>query len=255
MQDDPSFLPDYALPPPELLEDLDLGFNFDPPRSGESQSLTPFGSQQSSQASHIGGYGLVLPSSSPGRPAGIGLQGDNDMVDIDDLLNLEEPEFMFGDDGDIIEFTPRQSALEAPAAVAAIEKSLMLSDAVASARVREGHEEGQQDGIQVSFRGTFHPFQTALLLASHTRSLSVTRHLLHHAYAFPLTFILRMVSALPLCAIFGTIYLPYVTFLLRYSRSNLFPSVNIHIGSFGSLICSQGSCRRPNRHGPTSLQR
>ncbi|KAF2629688.1 hypothetical protein BU25DRAFT_489699 [Macroventuria anomochaeta] len=152
LQDDPSFLPEFALPPPELLANLNLGFNLDLPRSGESQSLTPFGSQQLSQSSHIAGYGLVLPSSSPNRPAGVGLegdndrQGDNDMFDIDNLMQLDEPDFIFGEDGDIIELTPGQPA---PATPAAAGGARMHSDAGASARVRQEHEEGQQGGDQV----------------------------------------------------------------------------------------------------------
>ncbi|KAF1929380.1 uncharacterized protein M421DRAFT_100483 [Didymella exigua CBS 183.55] len=145
LQDDPYFLPDFALPPAEFLADLGL----DLPRSGESQSLTPFGSQQSSQSPHVGGYGLVLPSSSPDRSVGVGLEGDNGghdndgFVDIDNLLNLEEPEFIFGEDGNIIEFTPAQHAPETPAAAVAAGGAPMQSDAGASARVRREHEEGQ----------------------------------------------------------------------------------------------------------------
>lgn len=164
LQDDPSFLPGFALPPPELLADFDLGFNNELPRSGESQSLTPFGSQQSSQSSHIGGYGLVLPSSSPDRPAGGGLEGDNggqDDIDLDHLLNLEEPDFVFGEDGDIIELTPVQRAPETPAAAPATGGAPMHSDAGASARVRQEHEEGQQGGAQVSLAAVSHPICTA----------------------------------------------------------------------------------------------
>ena len=160
LPDDPSFLPDFILPPQELLADLDLGLNLDLPRSGESQSLTPFGSQHSSHSSHVAGYGLVLPSSSPNRPAGVGLEGDNgtqggnDFVDVDNLLQLNEPDFMFGEDGDMIEFTPGQPALATPAVV---EGAPMPSDAGASARVGQVHEEGQQAGDQVSSAPISHP--------------------------------------------------------------------------------------------------
>ncbi|KAJ4381064.1 R8 protein [Didymella sp. IMI 355093] len=156
LQDDPSFLPEFALPPPELFAEIDLDFNLDISRSSESHSLTPFGSQQSPQSSYVGGYGLVLPSSSPDRLAGVGLEGDNveqgnnDMLDIDNLLNLEELDFVFGEDGDIIEFTPGQRAPETPAVAAATGGVQMLSDAGASVRVRQEHEEGQQAGAQVS---------------------------------------------------------------------------------------------------------
>jgi meiotic recombination protein REC8 len=193
LQDDPSFLPEFALPPPELLAELDLGFNLDLSRSGESQSLTPFGSQQSSQSSHVGGYGLVLPSSSPDRPAGVGLEGDNveqgnnDMLDIDNLLNLEEPDFVFGEDGDIIEFTPGQRAPETPAVAVATGGVQMLSDAGASARVRQEHQERQQGGAQVSFAAASHLFRTASLLARHSRVPLITHSVTHHAHTSSLT--------------------------------------------------------------------
>lgn len=85
LPEDPSFLPDFALPPPELLAHLDLGLDIT--RSGESQSLTPFGSQQSQSSSHAGALGgLVLPSSSPGAPGSFRLEGDNDIAGHGDLL-------------------------------------------------------------------------------------------------------------------------------------------------------------------------
>ncbi|KAF5846708.1 hypothetical protein GGP41_004772 [Bipolaris sorokiniana] len=77
LQDDPSFLPDFAPPPPELLADLDCNFNLDITYSGESQSLTPFGSQQYSSTSHVGSAGaLILPTSSPITSGGFRLEGD-----------------------------------------------------------------------------------------------------------------------------------------------------------------------------------
>lgn len=160
LQDDPSFLPEFTLPPPELLADLDLGFDLGPPRSGESQSLTPFGSQQSSRSSHVAGFGLVLPSSSPNRSAGIGIQGDDGLqggsgvLDAEDLLQLDEPDFTFGEDGDLIDFTTGQHA---PATPAAGEGVSMHSDAGASARVRREHEEGRHAGDQVSVAAISYP--------------------------------------------------------------------------------------------------
>ncbi|KAH6618684.1 hypothetical protein C7974DRAFT_436078 [Boeremia exigua] len=150
LQDDPSFFPEFALPPLELLSDLDFDFGLDIPRSGHSQSLTPFGSRQSSQSSHVAGYGLVLPSSTPDRPAaaelegGNGGQGGDDMFDIDNLLRLDEPDFTFGEDGDIIEFAPGQRAPAAPATPTAATAPSMHSYAGASAKVRQEHEEGLQ---------------------------------------------------------------------------------------------------------------
>ena len=156
-----------VLPPHELLADIDLGFNLDLPRSDESQSLTPFGSQQLSQSSHVAGYGLLLPSSPPNRPAGVGLeddnksQGGNAFVDVENLLQLDEPDFIFGEDGDMIEFTPGQPA---PATPAAVGGAPMHSDAGASARVRQEHGEGQQVGDQVSIVAISHQNYTTRLL-------------------------------------------------------------------------------------------
>lgn len=193
MQDDPSFLPGFALPPPDLLTDLDFVSIHDPSRSGESQSLTPFGSQQSSQSSNVGNYGLVLPSSSPERSAGINLGGDdgsqnhNDFLDIDKLLNLEEPEFIFGEDGDIIEFSPGPHAPKTPVAATATGGTPMLSDAGASARVRQEHEEGQLGGMLVSSAAISHPTRTSSLLARPTPMLPPTHHIALHARTLSLT--------------------------------------------------------------------
>ncbi|KAG9205311.1 hypothetical protein G6514_008890 [Epicoccum nigrum] len=156
LQDDPSFLPEFALPPPELFSGIDLSFTLDVLRWGESQSLTPFDSRQSSQSSHVGGYGLVLPSSSPDRPAGGALegddvgQGDQDMQDIDNILQLDDPDFAFGEDGDIIELSPGSRAPVAPATPVAAGRKTMHSDASASSQVRREHAEGQQRGDQVT---------------------------------------------------------------------------------------------------------
>ncbi|KAJ4994305.1 hypothetical protein SVAN01_00134 [Stagonosporopsis vannaccii] len=149
LQDDLSFLPEFALPPPELLVDLGLGVDLDSPRSGQYQSLTPFGSRQSSQSSHANGFGLVLPSSTPDRLPAVGLEGDyggqgDDLLNIENLLQLEEPDFTFGEDGDIIELTPRQHARGAFATPTAVGISSMHSDTAVSARVRQEHKEGRQ---------------------------------------------------------------------------------------------------------------
>lgn len=108
------------------------------------------------------------------------------MLDIDNLLQLDEPDFTFGEDGDIIELTPGQHA---PATPAAAGGAPMYSDAGASARVRQEHEEGQQGGAQVStaakstlttpnlyspvihlFFSSFHP---SLTMPIHATSLEV----------------------------------------------------------------------------------
>jgi hypothetical protein len=155
LQDDPSFLPEFALPPPELLADLDLALDLNVSRSGESQSLTPFGLQQSQSSSQTGALGgLVLPTSSPGEPGSFRLQGDNDAADptgflgADDGFDLGEPEFAFDENGELIEVPQAQRGAGTPAARS---MATMHSDAGASAKVRQEHEEGRIGGAQVSF--------------------------------------------------------------------------------------------------------
>jgi hypothetical protein len=164
-EDDPSFLPELALPPPELLAELDHNFNLDIARSGDSQTLTPFGSQQTRSSSHadpIGG--LVLPTSSPVMAAEFRLEGDDGvgsvggrstMLGAGETLELEDPDFMIGDSGEIIPFTPRRKVPRTPARTAG---ATMSGDAGASTRVRKEHEEGQQAGSQVSFAAFSHVF-------------------------------------------------------------------------------------------------
>lgn len=148
--------------------------------SGDSQSLTPFGSQQSSQSSHVGGYGLVLPSSTPDRPALQGDQDNNEMLDIDNLLQLDDPDFAFGEDGDIIEFTPGSRVQVAPATPANVRRATMHSDADASVRVRQAHEEGRQRGEQVSFATLSH-LTRIMLSRPRLQPVYSTRYpVLHH---------------------------------------------------------------------------
>jgi meiotic recombination protein REC8 len=155
LQDDPSFLPEFALPPPEVLADLDFGLDLSISRSGDSQSLTPFGSQYSQSSSHTGALGgLVLPTSSP-DPLGGGfeLQGDNDEAEhssflgATDGLDLGEPDFIFDENGEYLEVPVAQNVAGTPAARSA---AAMHSDAGASAKVRKEHEEGRMGGAQVS---------------------------------------------------------------------------------------------------------
>lgn len=155
-------MPEFALPPPDLLADLGLDINFNIARSGESQSLTPFGSQSSSQASALGG--LVLPDdSSPQQAHDIGLQGDDGQAASSGFLgtgNENDPGFTFDDDGNFIDGPSPKVPAGIPAGGAG-----MLSDAGASARVRREHEEGRMGGPQVSFTTAFpavcHPPLTA----------------------------------------------------------------------------------------------
>ncbi|KNG44952.1 ubiquitin c-terminal hydrolase [Stemphylium lycopersici] len=153
LQDDPSFLPGFALPPPELLADLDFNFDLDVAHSGDSQSLTPFGSQQSQSSFHVGAIGgLILPTSSPVAPGEFRLEGHNGpgsvgrpsgMLGAGETIEIEDVDFMFGDDGEIIELSPRPATLKTPATPAG---APMSGDAGASMRVRAEHEEGRRAG-------------------------------------------------------------------------------------------------------------
>jgi meiotic recombination protein REC8 len=151
LQDDPSFLPEFALPPPELLANLNLGPAIKPLRNGDSQSLTPFGSQQdpSTPEGRVGG--LILPASSSVAAGDFvvhgsaGLRGPSDMFGGDEL---DDPGFGFDDEGNLIDYEP---ANVNPATPAAPGGSAVPSDDGASARVRQEHEEGLQAAAQVSF--------------------------------------------------------------------------------------------------------
>lgn len=172
LEDDPSFLPELALPPPDFLAELDYNFNLDIARSGDSQTLTPFSSQQARSSSHadvIGG--LILPTSSPVMVAEFRLEGDDGVGSVGgpsvmgagDIIQLEEPDFMIADDGEIIQLPPRRKMPSTPARTAGAK---MSSDAGASARVRKEHEEGQQAGDQVSFAAFSTCFCTAISVLS-----------------------------------------------------------------------------------------
>ena len=164
LADDPTFLPDLALPAPDLFGELDSTFGLDIARTDDSQTLTPFGSQHSS-SSHVGEIGgLILPSSSPDMPGEFRVKGDNefgsvggrgDTLGAGDMLEMLEPDFMFGDDGDIIEL-PAGNALARTPRVSG--GARMPTDAGASARVRREHEEGLNAGAQVSFAVLSHIF-------------------------------------------------------------------------------------------------
>jgi hypothetical protein len=139
--------------------------------TGDSQSLTPFGSQPS-LSSHGGPIGgLVLPTSSPDAPGGFRLEGDNEpgsvggpsaLFGAGEMTDLLEPDFAFGDDGEIIDVPPRNALFRTPGVPGG---TAMPSDAGASARVRREHEEGQRAGAQVSFTALSHCF-SVLDLAS-----------------------------------------------------------------------------------------
>lgn len=138
-----------------MLAAVNLGLNFDVTHSGESQSLTPFGSQHSQSSTHgsiLGG--LVLPSSSPAPTGRFNRKVNDDQLAFAALLDthtsfqISDPEFTFDDDGALIEGPSVQTAVKTPMALV---KAPMLSDSDISAKVRQDYEEGQMGGAQVSF--------------------------------------------------------------------------------------------------------
>ncbi|CAN9439611.1 unnamed protein product [Alternaria alternata] len=153
-EDDPSFLPELALPPPDLLSELDHNFNLDITRSRDSQSLTPFGSQRSLSSSHASAIGgLILPTSSPIVAGEFRLEGDDGMssggvpsiMDSRNTIEIEDPDFMFADDGEIIQFSPRRSVDRTTARTPG---ATMSSDARTSAWAPKEHMKGHRAGNQ-----------------------------------------------------------------------------------------------------------
>ncbi|KAF2741177.1 hypothetical protein EJ04DRAFT_530763 [Polyplosphaeria fusca] len=151
LPDDPAFLPEFIMPPPDLLAQLNLPLPLQTPRSGESQSLTPFNSQRhASTPNQVGG--LVLPSSSSHVLGGFDFPGDDSSIAIGDIENaegermmLDEAVFEFDEDGAFVERHPGQQAPTTPLGHGRVP---MSSDAEASTRVRVEHEEGQQGNLQ-----------------------------------------------------------------------------------------------------------
>jgi len=86
---------------------------------------------------------------------GVGSVGGPSVMGAGDTIQLEDPDFMIADDGEIIQLPPRQNMPSTPARTAGAK---MSSDAGASARVRREHNDGQQVGDQVSFAAFSHVF-------------------------------------------------------------------------------------------------
>ena len=97
-------------------------------------------------------------------PGTFRLEGDNGLGSVDrpsgmlgagDMVELEDPDFAFGDDGELIDVPRGNAAVGTPARPAG---AAMSGDAAASARVRREHEEGRQAGGQVSSTALSHVF-------------------------------------------------------------------------------------------------
>lgn len=156
LQDDPSFLPEFAVLPPDFLAEMSL----EPLDSGDSQLLTPFSSQRDLSMPEAPIEGLVLPPSSSPDHGEFRIQGDHgpDSVGAPSRMfaaegadeRMPEPGFTFDVDGNVVEWT---EANIISGTTAAPEGVMMPSDASASARVRREHEEGLRVGVQVRFDG------------------------------------------------------------------------------------------------------
>jgi len=209
LQDDPSFLPDFALPPPKLLANLNLAIPLVTPQSGESQSLTPFGSQVVPRTPTGSIGGIVLPSSS--RDLGdFRLAGDNGPSSVgntglfvgENLLEpLAEPDFGFDADGNFFDYTANPVTPKVSRGV------MVQSNAGASARVRQEHEEGQMGGAEVSLTADIHcnlrlcfPLCLLFFLLSHhfiCRHPSAQSHFVSGSVATAFHFQSRTLSDLP----------------------------------------------------------
>jgi hypothetical protein len=75
------------------------------------------------------------------------------MLGAGDTVEIEDPGFTFGDDGEIIQFSPRRELARTPAKIAG---ATMSADVGANVRAQKEHEERRQVANQVSFAAFFH---------------------------------------------------------------------------------------------------
>jgi meiotic recombination protein REC8 len=100
----------------------------------------------------------VLPTSSPDVPGGFTFGSDNQLarasglLGADDGTQLNEPEFTFNEDGELVEIPSARTVAGTPSAHG---RSAMKSDADASAKVRRDHEERRMDGAHVSITAIY----------------------------------------------------------------------------------------------------
>lgn len=160
LEDDPSFLPDFALAPLDLddVSELDL------PGPARSSSLLSLRRSRSPRPitleEHEGGpvLGIQVPSSdaSPGGLAGFVVPGDDGpgtrvhggtAIYMDDEGFEPGVDFGFDADGNLVEHALTDHVQRTPATVA---RPGLPSSSAASARVRQEHEDAQQLGGDVS---------------------------------------------------------------------------------------------------------
>lgn len=176
LQDDPSYLPEFNLPPPELLAELNLGLPMEPVKhSGESQELTPFGSQRSPSTPRGSVGRLIVPSSSSVDVGEFVVQGAYDPDSEGGAMfsaGFNEPmvdaEFMIDEDGGLIDLSEANVISGTPAA----RGDRVIGDARASAQVRDGHEAEAGADAEVSYSPvlclilTSHPLLILLVILS-----------------------------------------------------------------------------------------
>ncbi|KAK0653749.1 Meiotic recombination protein rec8 [Lasiodiplodia hormozganensis] len=162
LEDDPSYLPDFALAP-LYLSDSEL----EPPSLTRSSSLSSLHHSRTPRRSisiedQHGGpvFGIQLPSSDSGGPSGIGGfvvpgdEGPGTRVPGGSALDIEnegfEPgvDFGFDAEGNLIEHAPADKLQRTPSNAARPDplSRALPSSSAASARARQEHEEAQQFG-------------------------------------------------------------------------------------------------------------
>ncbi|KAL5393624.1 hypothetical protein PMIN02_005734 [Paraphaeosphaeria minitans] len=150
LQDDPSFLPEFAMPPLEFLAELELSPVPPLRTTSESQSLNPFDFQQEQGPSTpCPVTGLIIPTSSSVGPGGFVLQGNGPssiggQVAVDDDM-IDAPDFTFDENGEFVDLTEANLNVGTPAAPGG---GTVHSDAGASAKVRQDHEDSLRERDQ-----------------------------------------------------------------------------------------------------------
>lgn len=158
LEDDPNFLPDFALAPLDL-DDLNLRL---PPLtrstslSSRSRSYSPRRSITLEEQEGGPVFGLQIPSSDSGGFGGTGGfavpgdEGPGTRVPGGDIYNFEdegfEPgvDFGFDAEGNFIDHAPADNLQRTPSTVA---RPHLPSSSAASARARQEHEEAQQHDV------------------------------------------------------------------------------------------------------------
>ncbi|KAJ4356042.1 R8 protein [Didymosphaeria variabile] len=134
------------MPPPELLAELELGPMLSPLRAtSNSQSLMPIESQQA-PSTPAPVDGLIIPVSSSVGPGGFALLGNGpSSIGGHVAADHEMIDFTFDENGEFVDLAEEYVNVGTPARLGG---STMHSDAGASAKVRQDHEDGLRAGAQ-----------------------------------------------------------------------------------------------------------